>query len=82
MQEECSLQQYEDFFDFVKSVLQQCDTSEGQDKQKQVSFVVFVVLSFHLGTMLIGADLGGNGNYYIARPITRFFNQGVGNGYS
>jgi len=44
MQEECSLQQYQDFFDFVKSVLQQCDTSEGQDKQKQVSFGVFVVL--------------------------------------
>ncbi|KAI9284488.1 hypothetical protein BC943DRAFT_63825 [Umbelopsis sp. AD052] len=35
VQDECSLQQYEDFFDFVKSVLQQRETSEGQDKQKQ-----------------------------------------------
>ncbi|KAI8580774.1 hypothetical protein K450DRAFT_235890 [Umbelopsis ramanniana AG] len=35
MQDECTLQQYEDFFDFVKSVFQQRDTSEGQDKQKQ-----------------------------------------------
>ncbi|KAG2176846.1 hypothetical protein INT44_007510 [Umbelopsis vinacea] len=37
VQDECSLQQYEDFFDFVKSVLQQRETSEGQDKQKQAN---------------------------------------------
>lgn len=60
MPEECSLQQYEDFFDFVKSVLQHYDTSEEQDKQKQVSFGVFVVLLpwYHANWCRIGV-LGG-----------------------
>jgi hypothetical protein len=43
LQEECSLQQYDDFFGFVKSVLQHIDTAEGQDKQKQVGCVIVFV---------------------------------------
>jgi hypothetical protein len=53
MEVECSLQQYEDFFDFVKSVLQSRDTSEGQHKQKQVCWLLLLCLLFFPATMLI-----------------------------